>query len=60
MGPGAEIAARVADELFEYLDAPVKRLGGTDTPIPQNMQLEPYCMPQTEDVVTAVRSLAAW
>ena len=60
MGPGAEIAARVADELFEYLDAPVRRLGGTDNPIPQNMNLEPYCYPQPDQIVSAVRELAAW
>lgn len=60
MGPGSEIAARAADELFEYLDAPVKRLAGADTPIPQNMALEPYCYPQTPEIVSALRDLVAW
>jgi pyruvate/2-oxoglutarate/acetoin dehydrogenase E1 component len=60
MGPGAEIAARAADELFEYLDAPVKRLAGTDNPIPQNMALEPFCFPQTDQIVSTVRDLAKW
>jgi pyruvate/2-oxoglutarate/acetoin dehydrogenase E1 component len=60
MGPGAEIAARAADELFEYLDAPVKRLAGTDNPIPQNLALEPFCYPQTDQIVSTVRDLAKW
>lgn len=59
-GPGAEIAARAADELFELLDAPVKRLAGTDNPIPQNMALEPFCYPQTDEIVSTVRDLAKW
>lgn len=59
-GAGAEIAARAADDLFEYLDAPVKRVAGADVPIPQNMALEPFCYPQPDEVVTAVRDLAKW
>jgi len=60
MGPGAEIAARAADQLFELLDAPVRRLGGSDVPIPQNMELEQYLYPQVQQVVTAARELARW
>lgn len=59
-GPGAEIAARAADELFSDLDAPVRRLAGRDTPIPQNMDLEPFCYPQVEGVVEAARELVRW
>jgi pyruvate/2-oxoglutarate/acetoin dehydrogenase E1 component len=59
-GPGGEVAARAADELFEYLDAPVRRLGGADAPIPQNLDLEPYCYPQVEEIVTSARELVKW
>jgi pyruvate dehydrogenase E1 component beta subunit len=60
MGPGAEIAAFAANELFESLDAPVKRLGGADAPIPQNMALEPFCYPQVDEITAAARALVAW
>lgn len=60
MGPGAEIAARAADELFEDLDAPVRRLGGADVPIPQNMALEPFCYPQVDRIVETARDLVRW
>jgi pyruvate/2-oxoglutarate/acetoin dehydrogenase E1 component len=59
-GPGAEIAARAADELFADLDAPVRRVAGADVPIPQNMDLEQYCYPQVTDIVAAARELIAW
>lgn len=60
MGPGAEIAAFAVNELFELLDAPVKRLGGVDAPIPQNMALEAYCYPQVDEITAAARALVAW
>ncbi|MBX7173532.1 MAG: dehydrogenase E1 component subunit alpha/beta [Pyrinomonadaceae bacterium] len=56
-GYGAEIAARIADELFEYLDAPVKRVGATDTFVAYAPQVEDYILPQTEDVEKAVAEL---
>ena len=37
-----------------------KRLAGTDNPIPQNMALEPFCFPQTDQIVSTVRDLAKW
>ncbi|MFN8391032.1 MAG: thiamine pyrophosphate-dependent enzyme [Bdellovibrionota bacterium] len=57
MGFGAEIAARVAEDAFEHLDAPVKRVGGKFTPIPHAPTLEKAVLPQTEDVERALREL---
>jgi 2-oxoisovalerate dehydrogenase E1 component len=56
-GYGAEIAARIADELFEYLDAPVKRVGATDTFVAYAPQVEDFILPQIEDVEKAVAEL---
>jgi pyruvate dehydrogenase E1 component beta subunit len=60
MGPGAEIAALVADQLFTHLDAPVRRLGGYDTPIPQSAVLEAQWYPSIERVTDALIELARW
>jgi 2-oxoisovalerate dehydrogenase E1 component len=56
-GYGAEIAARISDELFEYLDAPVRRVGATDTFVGYAPQLEDFILPQSEDVEKAVNEL---
>ena len=56
-GYGAEIAARISDELFEYLDAPVKRVGATDTFVAYAPQVEDFILPQSEDVEKAVQEL---
>lgn len=59
-GFGGELAAVVTEsEAFDYLDAPVRRLGGRDIPIPYNRTLERATVPQVEDIVTAARELAA-
>lgn len=60
MGAGAEIAARVGEEVFAYLDAPVARLGAKDVPVPQNHDLEPAYYPQVGDIAAAMRDLAAF
>jgi acetoin:2,6-dichlorophenolindophenol oxidoreductase subunit beta len=58
-GFGGEIAARLAEsEAFDYLDAPIRRLAGRETPIPYNRQLERNTVPQVEDIIAAARSLA--
>jgi len=59
-GYGAEIAARVADELFDDLDAPVRRVGAMDTYCAYNPSLENEILPQTEDLVRELRDLAAY
>jgi 2-oxoisovalerate dehydrogenase E1 component len=56
-GYGAEIAARISDELFEYLDAPVRRVGATDTFVAYAPQVEDFILPQIEDVEKAVAEL---
>ena len=59
-GFGAEIAARVADELFDCLDAPVRRLGAKDTFVGYHPNLEDYILPQTEDILAAIEDIAAY
>ncbi len=60
-GVGAEIAALVAEQAFEYLDGPVTRLCGLDVPtMPFALNLEEAYMPDTEKVVQALRKLAAY
>ncbi|NNE65524.1 MAG: dehydrogenase [Pyrinomonadaceae bacterium] len=56
-GYGAEIAARISNELFEYLDAPVRRVGATDTFVAYAPQVEDYILPQADDVENAVADL---
>ena len=57
-GYGAEIAARIADELFEDLDAPVRRVAAQDTWVAYNPAVESATLPQPEDLLAAVRALA--
>jgi 2-oxoisovalerate dehydrogenase E1 component beta subunit len=59
-GIGGEIAAMIAEEAFEWLDAPVIRIGSIDTPVPYSPPLEDYYLPQIKDVVDAARKLAAY
>ena len=57
-GYGAEIAARIADELFDHLDAPVKRVAAKDTFVAYQPILEDEILPQAEDVFQAMVELA--
>ena len=59
-GYGAEIAARIADELFDELDAPVRRIAATDTFCAYHPTLEDAILPQTSDIVREVKHLAAY
>jgi acetoin:2,6-dichlorophenolindophenol oxidoreductase subunit beta len=56
-GPGTEILARINDFAFEYLDAPIIRIGDKDSPIPFSQVLESYIMPQEEDIIKAIERL---
>ena len=59
-GYGAEIAARIGSELFEYLDAPVKRVGALDTFVGYNPALEDAILPQVGTLVKAMRETARY
>ena len=58
LGVGAEISALIAEsEAFDYLDAPIQRLGGAEAPIPYNPDLERAAVPQTNNIEAAARRL---
>ncbi|MCC6859860.1 MAG: dehydrogenase E1 component subunit alpha/beta [Bryobacterales bacterium] len=59
-GYGAEISARIGDELFDRLDAPVRRAAALDTWVGYNPQLEDAILPQVEDVVREAERLLAY
>ncbi|MGI4756888.1 MAG: transketolase C-terminal domain-containing protein [Janthinobacterium lividum] len=59
-GFGAELAARIADELFHDLDAPVRRVAGRDTFVAYQPILEDAILPQTDDLLRAMTELAAF
>jgi 2-oxoisovalerate dehydrogenase E1 component len=56
-GYGAEISARIAEELFDELDAPIKRVAATDTFCGYQPKLEDATLPQTDDIAAAVRRI---
>jgi 2-oxoisovalerate dehydrogenase E1 component len=57
-GYGSEIAARIADEMFPWLDAPVKRVASTDTFVAYAPELEDVILPQVEDLRSAMQEIA--
>jgi len=57
-GIAGEIAMRVSEKAFEWLDAPIQRVTAIDAPIPYSPPLEDYFLPQTDDIVKAARWLA--
>jgi pyruvate/2-oxoglutarate/acetoin dehydrogenase E1 component len=59
-GFGAEIAATIAEDAFEDLDAPVKRIAAPDSPVPFSPALEKVFIPQVEDVLAGLRELAEY
>jgi 2-oxoisovalerate dehydrogenase E1 component len=59
-GFGGEIAARIAGELFEHLDAPVRRVGARNTPVAYNPDLEEAILPQSSDILKAIRDTAKY
>jgi pyruvate dehydrogenase E1 component beta subunit len=57
-GVGAEIAARVMAEAFDYLDAPVTRVSGKDVPMPYAANLEKLALPSVAEIVQAAKSVS--
>jgi 2-oxoisovalerate dehydrogenase E1 component beta subunit len=60
LGTGAEVAAVIAEEAFESLDAPVVRIAPPNVPVPFSPALEDAYLPQVSDIEDAVRKLSAW
>lgn len=56
-GVGAEVASRLYEETFDYLDAPVKRVAQLEVPLPYNRELEQMALPQVADIIQAVREV---
>ncbi len=59
-GIGGEISATIAEQAFEWLDAPIVRVASLDTPVPYSPPLEDYYQPQVDDIVEAARKLSAY
>jgi pyruvate/2-oxoglutarate/acetoin dehydrogenase E1 component len=59
-GVAGEISARINENAFEWLDAPILRVTAADVPLPYSPPLEDYVLPQTSDIVVALRKLAAY
>lgn len=56
-GIGSEIIARINEECFDYLDAPVERVCGLTTPLPYAKNLEEKCLPQVEEIVNRIKKV---
>jgi pyruvate dehydrogenase E1 component subunit beta len=56
-GVGAEISARIYEEAFDYVDAPIRRVAQDEVPLPYNRNLEQMALPQVEDVIAAVKEV---
>ena len=59
-GFGAEIAARIVSDLFDHLDAPVRRVAALDTPVAYCPDLEEEILPQSSDILLAIQEIAAY
>ncbi len=59
-GVGAEVAALISEDMFEYLDAPIVRIAAPDTPVPFSPPFEDLYLPKVDDVLKAARRLAAY
>ena len=56
-GVGAEVSARIYEQAFDYMDAPVRRVAQKEVPLPYNRRLEQSALPQVEDVIAAVKEV---
>jgi pyruvate dehydrogenase E1 component beta subunit len=56
-GVGSEIATRIYEELFDYVDAPIRRVAQQEVPLPYNRALEQLALPQVEDIIKAVKEV---
>lgn len=56
-GIGAEIASRIYEQAFDYVDAPIKRVAQKEVPLPYNQRLEQLALPQIEDIIDSVREV---
>jgi pyruvate dehydrogenase E1 component beta subunit len=56
-GVGAEVSARIYEEAFDYVDAPIQRVAQKEVPLPYNQTLEQMALPQVEDVIKAVKEV---
>jgi len=59
-GIGGEISAIIAEEAFEWLDAPVIRVASIDAPVPFAPQMEDYFLPSVKEIVDSARKLALY
>jgi pyruvate dehydrogenase E1 component beta subunit len=56
-GVGAEVSARIYEQAFDYIDAPIKRVAQKEVPLPYNRNLEQMAIPNAEDVIAAVKEV---
>jgi pyruvate dehydrogenase E1 component beta subunit len=56
-GVGSEISARIYEEAFDYVDAPIKRVAQKEVPLPYNRTLEQLALPQVADIIKAVKEV---
>lgn len=56
-GIGAEVASRIYEQAFDYVDAPIQRVAQKEVPLPYNRNLEQLALPQVEDVIKAVKEV---
>ena len=56
-GIGAEVSARIYEQAFDYVDAPIRRVAQKEVPLPYNRTLEQLAIPTAEDVVAAVKEV---
>ncbi|HSM25112.1 MAG TPA: transketolase C-terminal domain-containing protein, partial [Anaerolineaceae bacterium] len=56
-GVGSEIASRIYEQAFDYVDAPIKRVAQKEVPLPYNRELEQMALPQVEDIIKAVKEV---